>query len=174
MKIIPDSGQFILRPWHLRDYKSLAAHANNYQISAYLRDIFPFPYSENDAMNFISQVCDKEGLTNDFAIEVDGKAVGGIGFFLLSDIHRLNAEIGYWIGQSFQRRGIMGEALPLVCRYIFENYEITRIVAPVLEKNQASMQLLQKCGFVQEAVLKKNLIKNGEILDEHIFVLKKP
>lgn len=173
MKIFPESGKFILRPWHLRDYNSLASNANNFNIWIQLRDVFPFPYSENDAIQFISSVLDKKGLTTDFAIEINGKAVGGIGFFVMDDIYRINAEIGYWIGESFQRKGILSEALPLVCQYIFGNTEVQQIIAPVISGNTASMHLLQKSGFKETAVLFEHLIKNGEIKDEHLFVYRR-
>ncbi len=173
MKIIPESGNFILRPWHLRDYNSLASNANNFNVSIHLRDVFPFPYSENDAIQFITSVLDKKGLTTDFAIDINGKAVGGIGFYVMNDIYRINAEIGYWIGESFQRKGILSEALPLVCRYIFDNTEVRQIIAPVISGNTASMHLLKKSGFKETAVLRDHLIKNGEIKDEHFFVFSR-
>jgi RimJ/RimL family protein N-acetyltransferase len=31
------------------------------------------------------------------------------------------------------------------------------------------MQVLIKCGFKQEAVLKNAIVKAGQVLDEHIF-----
>ena len=173
MKITPQSGNFVLRPWHLRDYINLAFNANSFNISKHLRDLFPFPYSENDAIQFISSVLDKKGLTTDFAIEIDGKAVGGIGFYVMDDIYRVNAEIGYWIGESYQRKGVLSEALPLVCQYIFNNTEVLQIVAPVISGNKGSMRLLLKSGFVEKAVLPNYLIKNGEIKDEHLFVLNR-
>jgi RimJ/RimL family protein N-acetyltransferase len=64
-----------------------------------------------------------------FAITVDGKAVGGIGFMLGTDVERVSAEIGYWLGRSFWGRGIVTEALSAVTRHAVETHQLTRIFA---------------------------------------------
>jgi RimJ/RimL family protein N-acetyltransferase len=35
-----------------------------------------------------------------WAIEVNGEAVGGIGIELHTDVERVSAEIGYWLGEA--------------------------------------------------------------------------
>ena len=48
---------------------------------------FPYPYTPEHARqkNFL------------FAIDIDGKAVDGIGIIPGNDVYRLSAEIGYWM-----------------------------------------------------------------------------
>ena len=42
-----------IREFQLADLKSLVKYANNYKISKYMRDSFPYPYTETNALNWI-------------------------------------------------------------------------------------------------------------------------
>jgi RimJ/RimL family protein N-acetyltransferase len=64
----------------------------------------------------------------------------------------------------------MTHAVTLICDYGFKNLDIIRIHAGIFEFNLASMRIPEKCGFKQEAVLEKAIIKNGKIYNEHRYV----
>ena len=89
--------KFRIRPWQPADIPALVEHANNINVSKNLRDSFPYPYTDEDARQYIGYVNSKAP-PQDFAIEVDGKAIGGISLVPSSNIERFSAEIGYWIG----------------------------------------------------------------------------
>ena len=42
-----------IRPWRLDDAESLARHANNRKVWLALRDLFPHPYTIEDAHKFL-------------------------------------------------------------------------------------------------------------------------
>src|SRR6476646_9316124 len=67
-----------IRPWLLDDAESLARHANNRKIWLAVRDLFPHPYTIQDAHEFLQRTI-SEGVAMKFCIEIDGVAVGGIG-----------------------------------------------------------------------------------------------
>jgi [ribosomal protein S5]-alanine N-acetyltransferase len=67
-----------IRPWRLDDAESLARHANNRKIWLAVRDLFPHPYTIQDAHEFLQRTI-SEGSAMKFCIEIDGVAVGGIG-----------------------------------------------------------------------------------------------
>ncbi len=157
-----------LRPWRDSDEDSLTRHANNRRIWDNVRDFFPFPYTARDASSWIRSNRSLAQPTN-FAIEVGGRAIGNIGFTVKEDIYRNNAEIGYWLGQDYWNRGIVSEALPVMVRYVFNEFTVNRLYACVLEGNLGSMAVLHKAGFRREAVLRQAATKNGQILDEYIF-----
>jgi RimJ/RimL family protein N-acetyltransferase len=81
-------------------------------------------------------------------------------------VYRLGAEIGYFLGEPYWGKGIMTKAVNLVCDYAFRELGIIRIDTGVFDFNQASMRVLEKCGFVREAVFRKSVIKRGRICDE--------
>jgi [ribosomal protein S5]-alanine N-acetyltransferase len=164
--------QFILRPWNENDVDSLVANANNINISRFLTDGFPHPYTSENAKAFIAMAT-KDVPVHIFAIEVEGKAVGGIGIHPQSDIMKKNAELGYWLGEAHWGKGIITAAIKQMIDFAFSTYDITRIYARPFGNNAASQKVLQKAGFVLEARIEKNIFKNGEFLDELIYAVRK-
>lgn len=166
-------GSITLRDWQVKDIKSLARNANNKKIWDNLRDQFPYPYTELAAKQWIEIANTDKPLTN-FAIEYKGNAIGGIGIIKQDDIFRKNAEIGYWIGEKYWNKGIASKALKAMIEYAFENFAIIRIYAHVFENNIASLRVLKKCHFEEEARLKSAVIKNNIIQDCLIYsIIKK-
>ncbi len=105
-----------VRSWAAGDVASLVRHANNRKIWINLRDRFPYPYEKRDAQTFIKRMSTTQPETM-FAIDVDGAAVGGIGFVVHEDVERVSAEVGYWLGEEFWGRGITTEALMALGQY---------------------------------------------------------
>jgi RimJ/RimL family protein N-acetyltransferase len=169
-----NTPRFILREWQLSDAASLAENANNIHIWNNVRDYFPHPYSEEDGKQFIGTVLDKPQPATDRTIVIDGKAVGGIGIVLKTDVERIGAEIGYWLGEKYWSRGIMTGAVREMISYVFLHFpELKKIYAPVFGFNIASQRVLQKAGFEREGILKQAAIKNGEITDLHYYSIFK-
>lgn len=165
--------RYILREWKLDDSASLAIYANNIHIWNNVRDYFPHPYTQADGIAFISKVLAKPKPTTDFAIEIDGQAVGGISIVPNEDVERITAEIGYWLGEPFWNKGIMTNVVLDMANYTFSNFAISKIYAPVFEYNHVSMRVLGKAGFVKEAILHKAAIKNNKVIDLHYYALFK-
>lgn len=167
------SERFLLRSWRKSDLPALVKYANNKKIADQLRDGFPYPYTESDGRSFLKMAIRSKPI-NVFAIEIDGEAVGSIGFFAQGDVHRLNAEIGYWLAEHHWGRGIMSEVIQVFSNYVFANFSLIRLYAETFGSNVASHRALEKAGFVREAVLKKAIIKNGQLHDEVIYSLLRP
>src|SRR5688572_19255741 len=85
-----------VRSWRRGDAAALVEHANNRKVWLNLRDRFPHPYTPRDARTFLASVIGARPERN-FAIDVDGAAVGGIGFGIQTDVERVGAELGYWL-----------------------------------------------------------------------------
>ena len=110
-----------------------------------------------------------DALNQVFAIDVGGFAVGAIGLKPGDDVHRLSAEIGYWLGEEFWNRGIATEAVKAVTEYAFESLEMVRVHAEVFAWNGASMRVLEKAGFMKEGVLTKSAIKDRKVIDQVVY-----
>ena len=164
---------FTLRPFRNSDLASLVKYANNYNIAKFLTNQFPHPYTEEDGQKFISGVSNAHPV-NVFAIDVDGEAVGAIGIFQQSDIHEKNAEMGYWLAEPFWGNGIVTRAIGETVDYGFKTFDILQIFARPFSTNPASQRVLGKAGFVCEARLKNAVYKNGNCMDELIYVIRKP
>jgi RimJ/RimL family protein N-acetyltransferase len=158
-------GVVTLRPFRPEDKERLAELANNEKVAVNLRDGFPHPYTLADAEKFLEIAISKKPMQM-FAIEFEGEYVGNIGVHLKSDVYRSGAEIGYFLGEPYWNKGIMSRAVNLVCDYGFRELNIIRIDTGVFEFNPTSMRVLEKCGFVKEAVFRKSVTKKGKIWDE--------
>ena len=73
--------------------------------------------------------------------EADGEAVGGIGVVLQSDVERVSAEVGYWLGESFWGQGIGTAALQRFTTYAFGAYDVSRVNALPFGANVASRRV---------------------------------
>ena len=163
-----------IRKWNLSDAADLAMAISNKNIQDNLRDGLPYPYTEKDGADFISAMLSAdENETFAFAITVDDKVVGSIGVFRQGNIHRLTAELGYYIAEEHWGRGIMTEAVRQICQYVFEKSDIIRIYAEPFAYNVASCRVLEKAGFRYEGTLRNNAVKNGKIIDMKMYSLLK-
>ena len=160
--------QCTIRPWRLEDVPSLAANANNRNVWLTLRDRMPHPYTQADAEAYVRQRL-QEPTAPIFCIEVDGSAAGGIGLHPAEDVNRITAELGYWLAEPFWGRGIMTAAVRAIVQHGFEHLPLVRVEAYVYANNPASARVLEKAGFQFEGRLRRNVIKNGEILDSLLY-----
>lgn len=161
-----------LRPWNIEDAESLVENANNFEIARFMSDAFPYPYTIEHANNFIAFATKDEPI-HIFAIEIDGKAVGGIGIHPQVDIMKKNAELGYWLGEKYWGKGIISKAIREIIPWAFNTYDITRIYARPFGSNMVSQKVLEKAGFILEARIKENIFKNGAYLDELIYAIRR-
>ena len=63
----------------------------------------------------------------------------------------------------------MTEAVAAFIDFCFENFPLHRVSAEVFANNPASACVLEKAGFVFEARLKNNVVKDGELLDSLLY-----
>lgn len=162
---------FSLRPWQLTDAPSAARWANDIEIARWLRDVFPHPYTLQDAECFI-QSCLSAGEDSLFlAIEIDRQAVGSIALLRGQDVYCKNAELGYWLGREFHGRGVMTQAVRQICQMGFARWDIGRIYAEPYAGNAGSRRVLEKAGFQLEGILRKSVYKRGEVSDSCMYSL---
>ncbi len=161
-----------IRKWKLSDAKDLASALSNTKIQDNLRDGLPYPYTEQDGVDYISAMLSADE-NETFAITIDGKAIGSIGVFRQGNIHRQTAELGYYIAEEYWGKGIMTEAVKQICKYVFEKSDIIRIYAEPFAYNAASCRVLEKAGFQYEGTLRNNAIKNGKVINMKMYSLLK-
>ena len=146
MVVIEGDG-FVLREWRKSDAKALSLIANNKNIARNMADTFPFPYTLEDAENWIEIANGKEKVKSNFVILIDGKVAGGVGFDIKNRNEKGMASGGYWLGEEFWGKGIATKVWTLVRDYAFKNFEIHRLGAIVYSWNPASTRVQEKCGF---------------------------
>src|SRR5262245_22132658 len=160
-----------LRPCRNGDQADMVLHANNPKVAAHLRDRFPQPYTWADADQWLGWVAKQSPVLN-FAICVEDRLIGGIGLMPGADIHRVSAEVGYWLGETFWGRGIVPCALRGITQYAFATFaDLNRVFAYVEEEHTPSIRVLEKNHFRREAHLLGAAIKNGRIINQFIYAI---
>jgi ribosomal-protein-alanine N-acetyltransferase len=164
-----ETGRWSLRPWRMDDAPSLVEHASDRRVSRNMRDVFPYPYGPADAERFLSIATAMTPQTF-FAIAVDEAAVGGIGVVLHTDVERVSAEIGYWLGTAFKGRGVTTAAVRATTAFAFREFDyLARVYAVPFAWNDASARVLEKAGYRLEGRLRRSAIKDGEVVDQLMY-----
>jgi ribosomal-protein-alanine N-acetyltransferase len=163
----------LLRPWTKEDIPSIVKYANNKKIANNMRNVFPHPYTEKNAEDFVALWSSHDPIRV-FAIEYENEAIGSIGLHPKEDVHERNMELGYWLGEPFWGKGITTRAVKMMLDYGFHNWPIERIYAGAFGYNQRSCRVLEKAGFVLEGVLKRSIWKNEQVTDEIIYAVYRP
>ena len=157
-----------VRSWRRGDATAIVKHADNRHVWLNLRDRFPHPYTLREAHTFLATVIGARPETN-FAIEVDGAAVGGIGFRIQTDVERIGAELGYWLGETYWGRGIATAAVGAVTEHALRQHDLVRVFALPFAHNRASARVLEKAGFVLEGIMRSSAIKDGRVVDQLLY-----
>lgn len=136
-----------------------------HRIFSDLTSNIPYPYVENDARSWVKM--SKEAFENNagytFAIRnKEGQIMGAIG---LHDREDDKAELGYWIGIPYWNKGYVTEAAKGIIDFGFDELKLNKIFATHFLHNPASGRIMEKAGMEQEAVLIKEVKKDGEYFD---------
>jgi len=161
-----------LRKWKIEDAQQLSEMLNNQKILANLRDGLPFPYTIDDAKEYIQAMLDSDqDQTFAYAITDEDRVIGSIGVFRKDNIHFQTAELGYYIAEPDWGQGHGTRAVKQICELIFETTDIIRVFAEPFARNLGSCRILEKAGFQLEGILRKNALKNGQTEDMKLYAL---
>ncbi len=134
----------------------------------YLRKWLPFvdwTREVSDSEYFINSLNPRTRSPSDlvFTIRFEGIFAGLIGFKNTDKVNR-RSELGYWLSESFQKRGIMTLSVKALVDYAFEELGINRIQIRCATGNMPSKRIPQRLGFTLEGVE-----RDGEILSDGLF-----
>jgi len=153
---------------HLNDIKELFG---NEKVTKFY-NLLPFK-TDQDAQKFIDwyHIRFKEGLAFRWGISLIGKKgiIGTIGFNNFIKRHRAN--IGYDLKPEYWNKGYISEALNKVIDFGFNELEINRIEAEVMQGNVNSERVLDKLNFSKEGVLKQWMFWNEKHYDMSMYAL---
>jgi RimJ/RimL family protein N-acetyltransferase len=159
------SGLVCLRKWTYEDLACIEAASSDPRIPQ--GTTVPAHYTEEEGRAFIERQWGRQtkgqGLSLAIADAKTGEA-SGLVFLGLGNI-RGHCDLGYWIVPGMRRRGLGGDAIRLVSRWVLTATYVHRLVAQVVADNGASLALLRKCGFVEEGLLRSWLWIGNDVHD---------
>jgi len=162
-----------LRDYTQADAARLVVLANNKNVSRYLIHTFPYPYTMQDAVEWIESGSQANNSITK-VIEYQGNFVGSIAIIPQTGWKSHTAEIGYWVGEEYWGKGIAINALRAMSDAVFSGMKLTKLYAPVLGQKHASMRVLEKCGYVLEGIFKQEVFKDEQYFDGYYYAKHYP
>ena len=104
---------------------------------------------------------------------IDNKTFYGAGGLNSLNKEHKKAEIGFWLISDFWGKGIMKEAMPLICNYGFNNLGHHRIEGIVETENKNCKNAIAKLNFKHEGTMKECEVKNGKFISLDIYAMVK-
>jgi RimJ/RimL family protein N-acetyltransferase len=164
-----NSTGLTLRPLQEADIEPIFHSCQDPTISTFTR--VPSPYDREMAEDFVreSSIAYRNHLSITFAMEVDGVFAGTIGLHSLQLGDHL-AEVGYWLDKSYRGTGITSQALSLLTQFAFDVMCFRRIEGLTDFNNIASQRVLERAGYIREALLASRATKpDGRQIDMVLF-----
>jgi RimJ/RimL family protein N-acetyltransferase len=165
-----------LRPFRRRDVDSLIDAVSD--SIAELERWLPWVhrrYGRADALRFIrdSSAAWIEARAYDFAIRNPANPdyhLGNISIWPLSRRER-SGEVGYWVRTSEAGGGIATEVAAQILAIGFEEMALHRVTLRIAVGNAPSERIAEKLGFVNEGLLRQEVLVAGEWLDHTLWAL---
>lgn len=148
-------------------------NANRY----YLREWLPWVDNMQTVANFTYYISDtkkRAAAKTDFgyAIIIDKNIVGRIGLHHINYPNRI-AEIGYWLANGFQGRGIIAKSCKALINHAFKELGLNRIEIKCAIGNDKSRAIAEKLQFKQEGILRQAELLNGKFIDLYLYAMLK-
>lgn len=160
-----------LRKWTMEDGQALM-HIFNEMNRDYIRNSIPFPFTKEDAKEWLSMAAEVDGKKGLYrAIVVEGEYVGNIWLKQKDDVACHDSEIAYLLLTKAWSKGIMTEAVRQLCRIAFEQLDIIRITGVAFSANIASQRVMEKNGFQPEGRTRYTVWKDGKLYDSVMYGL---
>lgn len=174
--MIIDSKRIILRSWQDEDIDDLVEGLNNINVSRWMASV-PYPYTENDAKNFIEHVKNldkKSKIALAIVLKENNKVIGG------TEITNINkkdgtAGGGIWLNEKYQKNGYGTEAFSTKIKYAFDVLGLRRMENGYFPGNEKSRKMQEKLGYKEEGIRRKKFLclATNEYVDECITGLLK-
>ena len=169
------SANFVFRPFVPGDAPSFVDAVR--ESSSTLAPWMPWAhahYAMADALGWIGycQQGWQERSSFEFGIfdAATGAFAGGCGLNQLNHVHGY-CNLGYWVRQSFQRRGAATEAIRALSDFGFAELPLGRIEISVGVGNGASLGAALKAGALEEGVARNRLRNGARFIDAHVLSL---
>lgn len=166
MKIIRVTENIILKQIELSDANDIFKTIDNQR--EYLGKWLPFVEYTNDVgytKKFIQTTLDTpaENREYTFVIHYNGEFAGIIGF-KSTEKQNKKTEIGYWLSEPFQKKGIVTMSVKALMHFAYNDLDINRIQIKCATGNIPSKNIPLKLGFKLEGIERQ-----GELLTGGLF-----
>ncbi|MGB6481984.1 MAG: GNAT family N-acetyltransferase [Candidatus Acidiferrales bacterium] len=143
-----ETPRLLLRPLELADAEQIQILFPHWEIVRYLRNIVPWPYPPDGALQYVRSVAlpaVERGDAWHWTLRLKTEPDQMIGFISLMKAENENR--GFWMGLPWQGLGLMTEACDAVTGYWFDVLKFPVLRAPKATENAASRRISEKQGM---------------------------
>jgi ribosomal-protein-alanine N-acetyltransferase len=175
-KIFPtiDLEDVILREKNDEDVENFFRYYSDPEVSKFILCTIPTNLEEtrHEIHYWRNVFYHNDGIYFAIADKKTNHMIGSIGLASYNSYQK-RIELSYDLAKEYWRNGIMTRAINAVVKYGFEILDINRIEASVSVENIASKNLLLKCGFTLEGILRQHRLHKKKFYDVYFFSLLK-
>jgi len=144
----------------------------------YLREWLPWVDSMQSVTNFQQHIIETNrraaaGTDYGLAIILNKNIVGRMGIHHINHQHKIG-EIGYWLANGLQGRGIVTKCCTALINYGFTELGLNRIEIKCGVGNDKSRAVAEKLQFKPEGILRQAELLNGKFIDLYLYAMLKP
>lgn len=142
---------------------------------AFLRVWLPWVEHHRDVSDtemFIQETLEQFALGEAVHVGIwyDDRFAGVIGYHRIDAKNRLG-ELGYWLGEAFQGKGIMTRACRAMVAYGFSELKLNRVEIRCAPTNLKSRAIPERLGFKEEGVLRQVERIQSRFVDNVVYGL---
>ncbi len=141
-----ETERLTLRPPLLPDAVYIAELANDAEVARMTTGV-RHPYRLADAKLYLDALV-RNGPTRARAFLIEHREVGPIGMAGLYRGKGVCAELGFWLGGTFRRRGLATEAVCGLLSWAARDWSCRALLAGHFADNPVSGRVLEKAGFL--------------------------
>jgi len=169
-----DLGDFILREKQESDVENFFAYYSKPEVNEFILCEIPqnVIQARQELLYWRNCFYRGDGIYYAIAEKQNNRMIGSIGL-TSHNSYQSRIELSYDLDSTYWRRGISAKAIAAVLNYGFNVLNVNRIEASVSVLNIASKNLLLKCGFTIEGVLRQHRYHRGSFVDVYFFSLLK-
>lgn len=141
----------------------------------YLKEWLPFVEETHDisyTKTFIENTTAINSHDLTFTISYQNQFVGIIGL-KDTDLGNRKTEIGYWLSEKFQHKGIITCSGKALIEYAFKDINLHRIQLKAATKNFKSQAVAKRLGFALEGIERDGELHSHGFVDLKVFSLLK-
>lgn len=144
---------------------------------AHLREWLPFVdrmQTVEFAANFVKGTMqrNKDGNEYAFVIIANNQVIGRVGVYKIDAQNKIG-EIGYWLAENQQGKGIVTESCKAMIALCFSELQLNRIEIKCGTENYKSQSIPEKLNFTKEGIMRKAELLYDKFIDLNLYSLLK-
>ena len=161
-QVLLNTKRLLLRPLSELDCELIQSYCSEKELASTTLSI-PHPYTLKDAEEWIVQLQKDSGPSVVWGMVFEATLIGVISL-VIRQVYD-SAELAFWVGRPYWRKGFCTEASKEVIKYGFQKRCLNKIFAYHMTRNPASGKVIKKIGMQFEGILRQHVKKWGQYED---------